>query len=268
MIRLSANLGFLWTDRSLPEAIHAAAQAGFAAVELHWPYDVDPALVRRALDETGLPVLGLNTVRGDLAAGEFGLCALAGREGDAHRAIDQAFDYAAAIGAANVHVMAGRASGDEARRTFVENLRHASRVGKEKGVSVLIEPLNTRDVPGYFLTDAETARAIIDETGCDNIRIMYDCYHMAIMGSDLVSGIQRHLPAIGHVQFAAVPDRGEPDRGEIDYARLLPAIVEQGYAGFLGAEYKPRDGSTDAGLGWLADFRRRWRSENGTETAS
>jgi hydroxypyruvate isomerase len=268
MIRLSANLGFLWTDRPLPEAIHAAARAGFAAVELHWPYDVDPALVRRALDETGLPVLGLNTVRGDVADGEFGLCALPGREGDAHRAIGQAFDYAIAIGATNVHVMAGKASGDEARRTFVENLCYASRIGEEKGVSVLIEPLNTRDVPGYFLTDAETAQSIIVETGCDNIRIMYDCYHMKIMGADLISGIQRHLPAIGHIQFAAVPDRGEPDQGEVDYLRLLPAIVEQGYTGFLGAEYKPRGGSTDAGLGWLADFRRRWRSEEKTEAAT
>lgn len=268
MIRLSANLGFLWTDRPLPEAIHAAAKAGFAAVELHWPYEVDPALVRRALAETGLLVLGLNTVRGDVAGGEFGLCALPGREDDARRSIDQAFAFAEAIGATNVHVMAGRASGDGARRTFVENLRYASRVGREKGVSALIEPLNTRDVPGYFLTDAETARAIIDEAGCDNVRIMYDCYHMKIMGADLISGIQRNLPAIGHVQFAAVPDRGEPDQGEVDYARLLPAIVEQGYAGFLGAEYKPREASTDAGLGWLADFRRRWRSEENTEAAS
>ncbi|HWK68205.1 MAG TPA: TIM barrel protein [Rhizobiaceae bacterium] len=268
MIRLSANLGFLWTDRPLPEAIHAAARAGFDAIELHWPYDIDPALVRKALDETGLPVLGLNTVRGDVAAGDFGLCALAGRQGDACRAIDQAFGYAAAIGAANVHVMAGKASGDEARRIFVENLRYAARVGKEKGVSVLIEPLNTRDVPGYFLTDAETARSIIDETACDNIRIMYDCYHMRIMGADLIAGVGSHLPAIGHVQFAAVPDRGEPDQGEVDYARLLPAIVEQGYTGFLGAEYKPRGASTDAGLGWLADFRARWQPEGRTGAAS
>lgn len=267
MINFSANLGFLWTDRPLPDAIHAAAKAGFAAVELHWPYDFDPASVRRALDETGLPVLGLNTVRGDVAGGEFGLSALPGREGDARRAIDQAFDYAAAIGAANVHVMAGKASGDEARRTFIENLRYAAKVGKEKGVSVLIEPLNTRDVPGYFMTDAETARAIIDDAGCDNIRIMYDCYHMQIMGADLIAGIRDHLPAIGHVQFAAVPDRGEPDQGEVDYAALLPEIVAVGYKGFLGAEYKPRGGNTDAGLGWIADFRRRWlEADTGAET--
>lgn len=262
MIRFSANLGFLWTDRPLADAIHAAAEAGFEAIELHWPYDVDPARVREALDETGLPVLGINTVRGDVAAGEFGLSALPGRTGDARKAIDQAFAYAAAIGAGNVHVMAGKASGPEARHTFVENLRHASRVGKEKGVSALIEPLNTRDVPGYFLTDAEAAQAIIDETGCDNIRIMYDCYHMTIMGADLVPGIEKHLPAIGHVQFAAVPDRGEPDQGDVDYAALLPAIVAAGYQGYLGAEYKPRGGNTDAGLGWLADFRQRWHAEH------
>lgn len=259
-VALSANLGFLWTDRSLPDAILAAARAGFEAIELHWPYDVAPDDIRRALDRTGLKVLGLNTGRGNVAAGEFGLSALEGRRDDARKTIDQAFAYAAAIGARGVHVMAGKASGAEARNAFVDNLRHASQLARDIGIQVLIEPLNTRDVPGYLLTDAEAAERIIDDTGCDNIRIMFDCYHMQIMGGDLLPRIRRHLPRIGHIQFAAVPDRGEPGQGVVDYAHLLPAIVEAGYGGYLGAEYKPRGAGTDEGLGWMGEFRALWQA--------
>ena len=251
---LSANLGFLWTDRPLPEAVRAAAVAGFDAVELHWPYEVPAAELATALKETGLPVLGLNTVRGDVTKGEFGLAALPGREDEALAVFTQALTYARAIGAANIHVMAGTAEGEAARRTYVANLRRFRDLAAPYGVTLLLEPINTRDVPGYFLTDCETAVGIIADCGGTGIRIMYDCYHMQIMRGDLLRQAERWLELIGHVQFAAVPDRGEPDHGEVDYGWLLPALRAAGYTGHFGAEYRPR-AATDEGLGWMSAFR-------------
>lgn len=254
MIRLSANLGFLWTELPLPEAIAAAARAGFDAVELHWPYATPAAEVGAALDAAGLPVLGLNTVRGDVAAGENGLAALPGREADARAAIEQAFDYGAAIGALSVHVMAGFASGAAAQETFLANLSFAADRAAEHGMGVLIEPLNRRDAPGYFLQTATQAAALIAGLGRPEVRIMFDCYHLQIMEGDLTRLFDRVAPMVGHVQFAAVPSRAEPDEGEIAYGWLLPAIARLGYAGAFGAEYRPRAG-TDAGLGWMRAFR-------------
>lgn len=253
LLRFSANLGFLFTEHTLPDAIGAAAKAGFDAVELHWPYDTPAGDVAAALGQASLPVLGLNTRRGDVAAGEFGLSALTGREADARKAIEEAVTYAAAIGAGNIHVMAGRAEGDKARATFIGNLRHAADLAQEHAISILIEPLNGKDVPGYFLTSCDAASAIIDAAGRANIRIMFDCYHVAMQGGDIVETYRRHRDAIGHVQFAAVPDRGEPDRGDIDYAAVLPALSAEGHDGFFGAEYRPRTG-TEAGLGWMRAF--------------
>ncbi|MEO1275676.1 MAG: TIM barrel protein [Pseudomonadota bacterium] len=252
-VKLSANLGFLWTELSLPDAVRAAAAAGFEAVELHWPYGVPVDELSAALRETGLPVLGLNTRRGDTSAGENGLSALPGREADARAAIDEAYDYGARIGAGAVHVMAGFASGDDAAATFRENLVYAADRAAALGMGVLIEPLNRRDAPGYFLKDAWQAAALIREIGRDEIRIMFDCYHLQIMQGDLTKLHAELAGLVGHIQFAAVPSRAEPDEGELAYERLLPALAAQGYGGYFGAEYRPRAG-TDAGLGWLGLF--------------
>lgn len=253
-LAFSANLGLLWSELALPDAVRAAARAGFGAVELHWPYAVAPALVGQALGESGLPVLALNTSRGNLDAGEFGLTALPGRETEARAAIDQAIAYAAAIGATAVHVMAGKAEGPAARDTFIANLRHAADQARPAGITILVEALNRHDVPGYFLSDNATAAAIVEATGRDNIRIMFDCYHVGRSGRPILAEFQAFRELIGHVQFAAVPDRGEPDAGEVDYARLLPELAQAGHAGHFGAEYKPRR-STEEGLGWLAGWR-------------
>ena len=250
-MRFSANLGFLFREFSLPDAIRHAHAQGFDAVECHWPYDVDAKAVAAALSETGMPMLGLNTVRGDVDAGDFGLSAVSGREVEARAAIDQAIGYAAQIGCANVHVMAGKADGTEAFDTFCENLTYAAEKALPHDIKILIEPLNTRDAPGYFLTDVGRALEVIERTGLGSVRIMYDCYHMQIMGGDLLRSVERHLDRIGHVQFAAVPDRAEPDHGEVDFSWLLPQIAALGYQGWFGAEYKPVTGS----LEWLE----RWR---------
>lgn len=248
-MQLSANLGFLFRDLALPDAIRAAKRTGFTAVEIHWPYEIDPMTVAEALAETGLPLLGINTVRGDVEAGDFGLSALPGREAEARAAIDQAVAWAVATGCRNIHVMAGKAAGKEAFATFTGNLRYAADAAAPHGIGLLIEPLNPRDAPGYFLSDLPTALRVIDAANV-GVKVMFDCYHMQIVQGDLLATVSKHLDRIGHIQFAAVPDRSEPDHGEVDYEWLLPAIADAGYAGVFGAEYRPISNS----FAWIKRF--------------
>lgn len=249
-VRFSANLGFLWSELSLVDAIHAAKSAGFDAVECHWPYETPAADLTAALAQTGLTMLGLNTARGDVAAGENGLSALPGREEDARRAIDQALGYAHAIGAPNVHVMAGFAKGDAARAAFQANLTYACEQAAALHITILIEPLNQYDAPGYFLTTTDQARSIIETVNRPNLKLMFDCYHVQLMEGCITHRLKALLPVIGHIQFASVPDRGPPDGGELNYNHIFGTISQLGWDVPLGAEYKP-EGGTDATLGWL-----------------
>ncbi|MHA7852511.1 hydroxypyruvate isomerase family protein [Roseovarius sp.] len=251
-MRFSANLGFLWTDRPLPDAIRAAAAAGFDAVECHWPYDTPAPEVAAALAETGLPMLGLNTRRG--APGENGLAALTGRDQEARAAIDEALAYAAQIGAGCVHVMAGFATGPEAEAAFLANLRYAADAAAPQGITILIEPLNHYDAPGYFLTTTTQAARLIDGLGAPNLKLMFDCYHVQIMEGDLTRRLERMVPVIGHIQFASVPDRGPPDAGEVNYAHVFAHIERLGWTAPLGAEYRPL-AATDDSLSWLDKLR-------------
>lgn len=190
-MQFSANLGFLWADLPLPDAIRAAARAGFDAVECHWPYATPPDQVAQALQETGLPMLGINTAPGDLP-GDFGLNALLDRRNDAHAAIRQAVQYAARIGARNIHVMAGIAEGTEAETCFRENLTFACDLAAQEGITVLIEPINPFDVPGYFLSDTDQAAQLIHAIDRKNLRLMFDCYHVGRMQGDVVGVLQAH----------------------------------------------------------------------------
>ena len=250
MTRFSANLGFLWNDLPLPDAIRAAASAGFDAVECHWPYDVPAEDVAAALAETGLTMLGLNTRRGDLDAGENGVAALPGRETDARVFIDEAITYAIAIKAPNIHVMAGFAAGQAAHDSFIANLNYACTAAAPYGITILIEPLNHYDAPGYFLKGSAQAKAIIDEVGASNLKLMFDCYHIQRLEGNLTNKLSDLLPIIGHIQCASVPDRGAPDHGEVYYPHIYAHLDAIGYMAPLGAEYKP-DGDTDRSLGWL-----------------
>ena len=252
-MKFSANLGFLWTDRPLPDRIQAAKAAGFHAVECHLPYQTDPALIKAALAETGLPMLGINTDFGDTAAGEFGLAALPGREADARRVIDQAIAYAAEIGAQNVHVLAGNASGSVALETFNKNLSVAAEKAAEHGINILIEPLNPHSNPGYFLNHSDMAADIIQELNLPNLKLMFDCYHIQMIAGNLLNRAIELMPMIGHIQFAGVPGRQEPNIGEINYRWLLPQLVEGGYTGYFGAEYRPK-ATVEAGLGWISEY--------------
>jgi hydroxypyruvate isomerase len=255
-LKFSANLGFLWNDRSLPDAIRAAKAAGFDAVECHWPYDVAASDVAEALAETGLAMLGLNTRRGDVAAGDNGLSAIPGREEEARAAIDEAIQYAQAIDVPNIHVMAGFATGNAAHQTFVAALKYACMQAQPYGITILIEPLNKYDAPSYFLTTTDQALAVIAAVDAPNLKLMFDCYHVQLMEGDLTHKIQTLLPHIGHIQFASVPDRGPPDHGEVNFSHVFEVIAKLGYAAPLGAEYKSAE-PTDKTLGWLEQYRAR-----------
>lgn len=253
-MKFSANLGFLWNDRPLPDAIHAAKAAGFDAVECHWPYDVPVSDVVAALQETGLQMLGLNTDRGDVAGGENGLSALPGRETDARAAIDQSVAYAVATKTAAIHVMAGFADGQAAFDSFVANLKYACDAAAEHDITILIEPLNKYDAPGYFLTTTTQALEIIAAVGAPNLKLMFDCYHVQLMEGDLTHRLENLLPQIGHIQFASVPDRGPPDTGEVNFAHIFATIERLGYVAPLGAEYKSAL-ATDQTLSWLESVK-------------
>lgn len=251
MARFSANLGYLWTDLSLPAAIIAAGKAGFDAVECHFPYDYEPEQVNAALQQCGLAMLGLNTRPGTQENDAFGLCAVVDRERDARVLIDEAIAYADQIQCGNIHVLAGITNGDQnSENVYRENLNYAGSQAAELGKTILIEPLNSGSVPGYHLNTVEAALDTIRAVGHKNIKLMFDCFHIQIMQGDLIARLKLALPHVGHIQIAAVPDRGEPDRGEVNYRNVVEAIDAMGYGGFIGAEYKPRS-NTDAGLGWL-----------------
>ncbi|WP_281858502.1 hydroxypyruvate isomerase family protein [Litoreibacter halocynthiae] len=255
MVQFSANLGFLWTDLPLSDAIFKAKDAGFVAVELHWPYATPSADVKTALDETGLRCLGLNTQRGDVAGGDNGCAAIPGREAEARGYIDEALAYARDIGAPNVHVMAGFTDRSAAAKaTFAQNLRYACAQAALTQRSILIEPLNSRDAKGYHIGTIPEAQEALAAVDLPNLKIMFDCYHLQIMQGELVKLFTGCQKQIGHVQFAAVPDRGEPDTGEVDYKVLLPEIERLGWNTPFGAEYKPR-GAMESGLKWMNSYR-------------
>ncbi len=253
-MRFSANLGFLWRELPLPDAIRAAAGAGFDAVECHWPFEIPTSVVGDALTATGLSMLSINTRLGDVSAGEYGLAAVPGREADAASVIDEAVAYARTINAEAVHVMAGRAAGPEAHTTFVANLTYAAGQAAAHDITILIEPLNAHDAPGYFLSTVAQGRAIIDDVGAANLKLMFDCYHVGRTEGDVIAGLRDALPSIGHIQFAAVPDRGPPDHGDVDYHSVFAEVEALGWNRPLGAEYRPAS-TTEASLGWMKALR-------------
>ena len=253
-MKFSANLGFLWADRPLPDAIRAAKAAGYAAVECHWPYDTPAAETLAALQETNLPMLGLNTRRGNTAIGENGLSALPGREADARAAIDEALSYARATNTRAVHVMAGNTSGPRAGAAFLANLTYACGKAAPDGITILIEPLNPYNAPGYFLNSTGQAAGIIREVGLPNLRMMFDCYHIQIIEGDVTRRLEAMLPLVGHIQVASVPDRGIPDHGELDYGFVLSRIAALGWPHPIGAEYLT-DGSANPDMRWLATYK-------------
>jgi len=252
MPRFAANLAYLFTEHPFIERFSAAAAAGFQAVELQFPYDVAPAAVKAELVRHGLSQLGVNTPQ----CAESGLAALPGRERDWDAAFSRALDYVVAIGGRAIHCMAGCVPPHQrpaADTVFVKNLSRAAELAAKRNIMLLIEPLNPRDRPGYFLGHVEHAAAIVEKVGAPNVRIQFDFYHVQIVGGDLIKRFEKFLPLIGHAQIAAVPTRGEPDEGEINYPVVFSAIDRLGYTGWIGCEYRPRT-RTEDGLGWAKPY--------------
>jgi len=250
MPRFAANLGYLFTDRPLLARIDAAAACGFPAIELQFPYDVPTSEVKAAIERNKLTVLGINTLQG--GEGEFGYAAVPGRQAAWRDTFARALDYIATIGGSAVHCLAGRVAPEsraEAERVYIDNLARAADLAAEKNIALLIEPINPRDRPNYFLNHVEHAADIIARIGKPNVRMQFDFYHVQIVGGDLITRLEKYLPVIGHLQCAAVPTRHEPDEGEINYPAVFEAVDRVGYAGWIGAEYRPR-GRTEDGLGW------------------
>jgi hydroxypyruvate isomerase len=253
--RFAANLGYLFTDRPLLDRIDAAAASGFKAIELQFPYDVPAAQVKAAIARNKLTVLGINTASGP-REGEFGLAAVPGRERDFDESFARALDYIASIGGSAVHCLAGKVAPEQrpaAKRVFIDNLRRAADLGAARNIGLLIEPINPRDRPGYFLNRVEHAADVIAKAGKPNVKMQFDIYHVQIVGGDLVHRLEQFLPVIGHLQCAAVPSRHEPDEGEVNYRYVFEAVDRLGYAGWIGAEYRPRFG-TEQGLGWAQSY--------------
>jgi hydroxypyruvate isomerase len=250
MPKFAANLANLFTERPLIERFGAAAAAGFKAVELQFPYDHAPSAVKAELDKHQLTQLGLNTPQG--REGEFGLAAVPGRERDWDAHFKQALDYIVAIGGSAVHCLAGKVPPEQrpaAERTFIANLTRAADLAKEKNITLLIEPINAIDRPDYFLNRVEHAADIIAKVGRPNVKIQFDFYHVQIVGGDLIRRFEKHQPFVGHVQIASVPERHEPDEGEINYPAIFQALDRFGWSGWTACEYRPR-GRTEDGLGW------------------
>jgi 2-dehydrotetronate isomerase len=257
MPQFSANLGFMWRELGLPDAIRAAKRSGFDAVESHIPYDVPIEDVRAALAETGMVMVGINTRQGINGAADFGVNAMPARGAEARGYIDEAVAYGAAIGCLNINALAGKTGRtDEAEATYRANLAYACEKAARHGMIVVVEPINQRDAPRYHVSLVEQAVETIQAVGAPNLRLMFDCYHTQIMQGDLIRRLEWALPWLGHIQFAGVPLRQEPDEGEVDYGHVFAAIDAIGWRGYVGAEYRPR-ASTEAGLGWLAAWSKR-----------
>ncbi len=257
MPRFAANLTMLFNEVDFLDRFAAAAAAGFRAVEYLFPYDYDKDRLAEKLAENGLSQVLHNLPAGDWAAGERGIACLADRVGEFQDGVGRAIDYASALGCPRVNCLAGLAPDgadpDALRQTFIENLRFAAQEFEKVDIILLTEPINTRDIPGFFLNRSDQALAIIAEAGSANLKLQYDVYHMQIMEGDLAPTIERNLAVIGHMQIADTPGRHEPGSGEIDYGFLFDFIDECGYDAWIGCEYKPRT-TTEAGLDWLTPY--------------
>ena len=261
MPRFAANLSMMYTEHAFLDRFGAAAADGFRAVEYLFPYAFERSEVAARLAEHGLQQVLFNAPPGDWDAGERGLACLAGREDEFRRGlVEQALPWAQALHCPRVHVMAGLAPAQADRgalhAAYVANLAWAAREAASAGIELLIEPINLRDIPGYFLHRQEQAHAVVLEVGAPNLKVQMDLYHCQIAEGDVAMKLRRYLPSgrVGHIQIAGIPERHEPDSGELRYAYIFDVLDELGWQGHLGCEYRPRAG-TSAGLGWFAHYR-------------
>ncbi len=249
MPRFAANLSFLFTELPFLDRFEAAAKAGFKAVEYLNPFEAPKADIAARLEKHGLTQALFNMAHGDWTKGERGMSAIPGREAEFEKAVAAAIDYATTLNCKRLFAMAGLKHHGATRAAYVANLKTAAKMCAPHGIDVIIEPINTRDIPGYFLNLTEDARSIIHEVDTPNIGLQFDIYHRQVMQGDVIMAIREFGPLARHYQIANPPDRGEPDEGEINYRSVFAEIDRSGFSGWIGCEYKPR-GTTLAGLGW------------------
>ena len=255
--KLAANLSLMFNEVDFLDRFAAAANAGFKGVEFHFPYAFDKHVLKQKLAEHGLVPVLHNLPAGHWNAGERGIACHPDRIAEFEDGVDKAIDYATALGCKQLNCLSGiRPSGldpIDARETFINNLQFAAIRLKAAGIKLLIEPINTRDRPGFFLCNTKQAVDIIKAVGSDNLFLQYDIYHMQIMEGDLAPTIAKNLDLISHLQLADTPGRHEPGTGEINYTFLLDFIDRIGYQGWIGCEYQPAS-TTEAGLCWVSPY--------------
>lgn len=258
MPRFAANLSMLYPQHDFLDRFAAAAADGFEAVEYLFPYDYPAEMLKQRLVENNLVQALFNAPPGDWAAGERGIASLPGREAEFREGIQQALAYAAVLGNDRIHVMAGLLPSESLRArhqaVYEANLVYAAAEAAKVGVTVLIEPINTRDMPGFFLNRQDQAQAIAKAIGASNLKVQFDFYHCQIVEGDVSSTLRRDFAGIGHIQIASVPERHEPNLGELNYPNLFELIDQLGYTGWVGCEYRPK-GDTSEGLAWLREWK-------------
>jgi hydroxypyruvate isomerase len=257
MPKFAANLTMLYNELDFVARFEAAAKAGFRGVEYLFPYPFPKEQLAEALSKHQLTQVLHNLPAGDWAGGERGIACLPSRVGEFQDGVGKAIEYATALGCKQINCLAGIApqdtSAEQARQTLVDNLKFAAPKLAAAGVKLLIEPINTRDIPGFFLNGTKQALSIIDDVGSPNLFLQYDIYHMQIMEGDLATTIKNNLAKIPHLQLADNPGRNEPGTGEINYTFLFQFLDSIGYQGWIGCEYKPKTTTTE-GLGWLKQY--------------
>ena len=254
MPKFAANLTMMFNEVPFLDRFGAAAGAGFKAVEYLFPYEHTADAIAAQLSAHRLENVLFNMPPGDWTKGERGLASIPGREAEFRDGVARAIAYAKVLGTPRLHAMAGllpdAADASRHRSTYIENLGYACAEAAKHGITVLIEPINTRDIPGYFLNTQANAHAIREEVGAANLKVQMDFYHVQIVEGDIAMKLRRYLPHVGHIQIAGVPGRNEPDTGEVNYAFLFKELDAIGYAGWVGCEYRPAKGTVE-GLGWM-----------------
>ena len=252
MLNFAANLSFLFPSHPFLDRFSASAEAGFKGCEYLFPYQFDANEIATQLHACGLTQVLFNIFPGDWEAGERGLASLPGREAEFASSVDLAVRYAEALGCKRLHVMAGcaNADGQRCKDVFLSNIDFAAKRCLNAGITALIEPINPIDMPGYYLTDLDQALEIINTVGAPNLKLQFDCYHRAMVGKDVIGGLERSVDHLGHVQIAGVPGRNEPGTGMLAYDPIFQKLIDLNYDGWIGCEYRPA-GKTRDGLGWI-----------------
>lgn len=254
MLKFAANISMMFVELEYLERYAAAAKAGFEMVECQFPYENPPKAHKEQLEAQRLELHLLNAPPGDFENGDRGLAAMPGRENEFKESIGLALEYASTLNCDNLHVMAGVTVGNSSfekhEEVYIENIKYAAQIAGAQNCTIFIEPINTFDVPGYFLSTPEQAIALLEKIDKLNVGLQFDVYHTQKMVGNLEYYLRKYFESIGHIQIAGLPGRNEPDRGEINYTYIFTLLKELGYEGWIGCEYTPR-GDTLEGLGWL-----------------